>query len=94
MNETTWVRVRLENGHEASLPAEYAASLDLPVLDVPATNSRGLPLPASRKNGRRFKRKTTVQQEAAKKAATPQTASSPVNLDGVAVVTKPEEATA
>lgn len=66
---TDFVRVRLPNGHEATFSADYAAGLDLDVLDVPATDVRGRPLPASRRDGRRMKPRTSVKQEAAKKTA-------------------------
>jgi len=66
----TFVRVRLPNGHEATLSAAYVAGTEgVTVLDVPATNLRGKPLPATRKNGRPVMRRTTVKQAAAKKAA-------------------------
>lgn len=63
-----FVRVAMPNGHEATLPRAFAESEGLTVLDAPATNLRGRPLPASRKGGRRMKTKTTVEKEAAKKA--------------------------
>lgn len=90
-----FVRVRLPNGHEATLSAAYVAGTDLQVLDVPATNLRGRPLPASRRDGRRMKPKTSVEKEVVKKAAKHQSAS-PASSDtpttgGVAVT--PEEAT-
>lgn len=66
----TFVRVRLPNGYEASLSEAYVAGTEgVEVLDVPATNPRGIPLPASRKHGRRIKPRTTVKKAAAKKAA-------------------------
>jgi hypothetical protein len=67
-----WVRVRLpESGAEVTISGAYfdglpAGSVEL--LDSPALNSRGLPLSASRKNGRPQKSRTTVRKEAAKKA--------------------------
>jgi hypothetical protein len=87
-----FVRVSLPNGHEATLSRVYAEKVGLPILDVPATNLRGRPLPASRKDGRRIKPKTTVEKEAAKKAVSksdPGPSDEPTN-DGVAV--EPEEA--
>lgn len=67
---TDFVRVQQENGLEVTLSADYVEGLeDKPkVLDVPATNSRGVPLPATRKGGRPLLESTTVDAEAAKKA--------------------------
>jgi hypothetical protein len=87
-----FVRVRLSNGHEASLSADFVAGTNLEVLDAPATDLRGRPLPVSRKGGRRLKPKTTVAAEAVKKAAKKSDPgpSDATTDDGVAV--KPEEA--
>jgi hypothetical protein len=63
----TFVRVRLPNGYEATLPE--GATEGAVVIDAPATNLRGKPLPATRKNGRPVMRRTTVKEAAAKKAA-------------------------
>jgi hypothetical protein len=90
---TDFVRVALPNGHEATFSRDYAESEDLEVLDgVAATNSRGVPLPATRRNGRPLKPRTTVEKEAAKKAETQSDPGPSDNTtdDGVAV--KPEEA--
>lgn len=91
-----FVRVSLPNGHEATLSRSYAESRGLSVIDSPATNSRGLPLPASRKGGRRIKPATTVNKEAAKKATAKKSAipapSDEPTTGGVAVT--PEEASA
>jgi hypothetical protein len=90
---TDFVRVSLSNGHEATVSRDYAESAGLKVLDAPATNSRGVPLSATRKGGRPLKPSTTVATEAAKKAtkksATPAPSDNPTH-DGVAV--EPEEA--
>ena len=90
---TDFVRVSLPNGHEATLSRAYVENVGLPILDAPATNSRGVPLPATRKGGRRLKPVTTVSKEAAKKAAqkseTPASSDNPT-YGGVAV--EPEEA--
>ena len=70
----SFVRVRLPNGRETSLNEEFARSEGLQILDEPATDYRGRPLPESRKDGRRVKPRTTVNKAAAKKkaaAATP-----------------------
>jgi hypothetical protein len=64
----TFVRVRLPNGYEASLP-EGATEGAVVLEGVPATNLRGKPLPATRKNGRPVMRRTSVKEAAAKKAA-------------------------
>lgn len=88
-----FVRVSLANGHEATLSAAFVAGTDLQVLDVPATDLRGRPLPASRKGGRRMKPKTTVAEAAVKKAAMNESDPGPsddTTTDGVAVA--PEEA--
>jgi hypothetical protein len=65
----SFVRVRLPNGHETSINGDFARSEGLEILDAPATNLRGKPLPATRKNGRPKKKRTSVAQAAAKKAA-------------------------
>ena len=66
----SFVRVLLPNGHEASLSADYVAGIEgVVVLDEPATDLRGKPLPATRRNGRRIKPRTPVKKAAAKKAA-------------------------
>jgi hypothetical protein len=67
-----FVRVRLENGYEASLSQSFVDGLDkgdVEVLDEPATNTWDRPLPATRQDGRPAKKRTTVKKEAAKKAA-------------------------
>lgn len=92
---TEFVRVSLPNGFEATLSRAFAEGEGLRVLDVPATDLRGKPLPATRKNGRRIKPRTTVEKEAAKKAASnPPSDPGPSDstLDGAAVT--PEEASA
>jgi hypothetical protein len=65
----SFVRVRLPNGHEISTDEDRARSAGYEVLDAPATNLRGKPLPATRKNGRPKKKRTSVAQAVAKKAA-------------------------
>lgn len=92
---TEYVRVRLSNGHEATLSADFVEGTNLTVLDEPATDLRGRPLPATRKGGRRMKPKTTVEKEAAKKATANKSDPGPSDdnpTGGVAVA--PEEATA
>lgn len=63
----SFVRVRLPNGYEATLPE--GATEGAEVIDAPATDLRGKPLSATRKNGRPIKARTTVNKAAAKKAA-------------------------
>lgn len=93
MSETSWVRIRLESGAEVSVSADFAAATNSLVLDVPATNLRGVPLAATRKNGRPPKVKTTVNKEAANKVA-PKVASPTANITGSSVAgSTPEEAT-
>ena len=87
-----FVRVRLPNGHEASLSTAFVAGTDLTVLDEPATNLRGAPLPATRKHGRRMKPKTTVEKEAAKKAALSDSGPSDTPTDGGSPAESAEEA--
>lgn len=90
-----FVRVSLPNGHEATFSRAYAESEGLKVIDSPATNSRGLPLPATRKGGRPVKPATTVSKEAAKKTArkTSETPASSDDIPSDGVAVKPEEAT-
>ena len=91
-----FVRIRLSNGREVSVSRAFAAHLgdDVEVLDAPATNNRGRPVRETLSGGRRAKRKTTVNKEAAKKAASStSTPSEPgdTTTDGVAV-DQPQEA--
>lgn len=88
-----FVRVRLENGMETTVSTDYAESAGLEVIDADATNSRGVPLPATRKNGRRAKPRTTVSKEAAKKTATEKAASPAADTTGTSGSgSTPEEA--
>lgn len=65
-----FVRIRNENGYESTLSAAYVAGLEgVEVLDGPATNTWGRPLPATRRNGRPAKQRTTVKKAAARKRA-------------------------
>lgn len=66
----TFVRVRLPNGHETSLNEDFARSEELTILDEPATDYRGRPLPETRKKGRRLKPRVSVNEAAAASAAT------------------------
>lgn len=65
----TFARVRCENGYEHSINEEYARSRGLEVLDEPATDRRGRPLPATRKNGRPVKPRVSVDEAAAARAS-------------------------
>jgi hypothetical protein len=90
-----FVRVRMSNGHEVTLSRSFAEGSGLEVLDAPATDLRGRPLSASRKDGRRMKPKATVEKEVAKKVTSHQSDPGPSDAttnDGVAVA--PEEASA
>lgn len=63
------VRVRI-GGVEKNVGKAFAAKHDLTVLDEPTTKGDGSPRETTRKNGRRAKPKTTVDDSAtAKKAA-------------------------
>ena len=64
----TFARIRTESGYEASVNRAYAESVGAEILDAPAMNLRGRPLPASRKDGRPVKRRTSVNEEAARRA--------------------------
>lgn len=61
------VRVRLDNDMETSLGEEFAAEHGLTVLDEPAYKGDGTTRPATRRNGRRNKPRTSVSNEAARK---------------------------
>jgi hypothetical protein len=92
---THFVRVRLPNDREATLPAAFVDGSTLEVLDAPATNRRGVPLPATRRNGRPVKPRTTVSKEAAKKAALHESDPGPSdNIPGGSPAESAEEAPA
>ena len=70
MSESPFVRVELDNDMEATLSRAFVDGTDgaIKVLDdEPATNTWGQPLPATRKDRRPVKPRTTVKDEAAKK---------------------------
>jgi hypothetical protein len=70
-----FVRVRSAAGKESSISEAFVEGLEkgaVEVLDEPATNTWGRPLPATRSNGRRSKPRTTVKKAAAKKTAAAQ----------------------
>lgn len=90
-----FVRVRTENGMEATLSESYAKSVGAEIIDADATNVRGEPLAASRRDGRPPKRRTSVKKEAAKKTATKKAASSPASSsesNSGSAADQPEEA--
>lgn len=72
MSDPKFVRVRNPNGYESTLAADFVNGLEkgaVEILDEPATNSWGLPLAATRRDGRPAKPRTTVRKAAAKKTA-------------------------
>lgn len=87
------VRVRVEEtGAEVTVGRAFAESTDgLEVLDVPATNARGVALPESRRNGRPKKRRTTVAEAAASKTSA-DTSAAKQDTDGGVAAEQPEEA--
>lgn len=97
MSDDVFVRIRNENGMESTISAAYAAGLkDVEVLDdVPATNTWGRPLPATRRNGRPAKKRTTVKKAAAsKRAASKKAATAAANTTtGGTAADSPEEGT-
>lgn len=73
-----FVRVRNENGYESTLSAAFVAGHEgIEILDEPATNTWGRPLPATRRNGRAAKPRTTVKKAAARKRAASKKATAP-----------------
>lgn len=65
-----FVRIRTENGMESTISAAYAEGVEgVEIIDEPATNSWGRPLPATRQNGRPAKPRTSVKAAASKRAA-------------------------
>lgn len=62
------VRARLENGNEKSVGREFAALVELEVLDESPYNGDGTVRPETRKGGRQVKPKTTVAKKASAKA--------------------------
>lgn len=93
-----FVRVRNPNGYESTLSKAYVEGIKgdgVEVLDdVPATNTWGRPLAATRRNGRPAKPRTTVKKAAAKKTAARKTAAAQAPADnptGGAAADTPEE---
>jgi hypothetical protein len=77
-----FVRVRTENMMETSMSRAYAEAAGVEILDgEDAVDVRGRPLPVTRKGGRRVLPRTSVNQEAARRAA----AESPAELKGEAL---------
>lgn len=94
-----FVRVRNPNGYESTLAKAFVdgAAGDIEVLDEPATNTWGRPLPATRRNGRAAKPRTTVKEAAAKKTAARKAAATAAAADttntGGSAADSPEEGT-
>lgn len=61
------VRVRLQNGHETNVGRLHAEVCGLEVLDEPTHRGDGTTRPATRRDARPMKPKTSVSQEAEKK---------------------------
>lgn len=62
-----FVRVHIEStDKDATVSRAHATSAGLPILDEPAVDAFGRPLPVSRHGGRRVKPRTSVDEEAAK----------------------------
>ena len=67
-----FVRVRSAAGKESTISQAFVDGLEkgaVEILDEPATNTWGRVLPATSKNGRAEKPRTTVSQSAKKKSA-------------------------
>lgn len=72
------VRVKLENGMEASLPEEHALASGYKPLDKPAVNTLGHALPATGAEEARAARKAkAAKKTAAKKSAAKKTTATP-----------------
>lgn len=67
-----YVRVTV-NGRKVTVSRAHAENAGLTVLDEPAVDAMGQPLPETRSNGRRVKTSTTVDQAAAKRTTTKKT---------------------
>lgn len=65
-------RVRLENGAEKNVGAEFARTRELTVLEEPTHFGDGTPRATTRNGGRRKKQKTSVAKSAAAKKASNQ----------------------
>ena len=61
------VRVRLPNGHETNMGRVHAEVSGLEILDEPTHRGDGTTRPATRRNSRPMKPRTSVSQEAEKK---------------------------
>lgn len=61
------VRVRLSSGVETNVGRQHAENVGLEILDEPTHRGDGTTRPATRRNGRPMKPKTSVSEEAAKK---------------------------
>ena len=89
-----FVRIKVENGREVSVSATFAASIPGVVyVDDAPTNTRGKPKRETLSGGRRSKPKTTVNKEAARKAASVvSTPSEPGETADGTTVDQPQEA--
>lgn len=66
MPEPKLVRVTV-NGYKRTVSADHATNAGLTVLDEPAVDDFGRPLPQTKANGRKPKPRTSVDAAAAKK---------------------------
>lgn len=86
-----FVSIKAGTGRRVTISRAYAAGIEgVEILDVPATDRRGRPLPASRLDGRRAKPKTTVKKAAAKKAAASKSTGSVASTTGGSAAETPE----
>lgn len=63
---TEFVRISTENGHETTVSKTWAEISGAKVIDADAVDTRGRPLPETRKGGRPLLPQTSVDAEAAK----------------------------
>jgi len=90
-----FVSVKAGTGRRVTVSRAYAEGIeDVEILDAPATDRRGRPLPASRLDGRRAKPKTTVKKAAAAKAAARQSTDPVAPITGGAAAETPERGNA
>lgn len=90
-----FVSVKAGSGRRVTISRAYAEGIgDAEILDVPATDRRGRPLPASRLDGRRAKPKTTVKEAAAAKAAARKSTDPVAPITGGSAADTPERGTA
>lgn len=90
-----FVSVKAGTGRRVTVARAYAEGIkDVEILDVPATDRRGRPLPASRLDGRRVKPRTTVKKAAAKKAVASKSTDPVAPTTGGSAAETPERGTA